>query len=257
LPIVKRTSWAAEKAFGIPAPVLRCAMLIESGFNGKARSEMNAYGYAQVLKQTVAELGDVAQSEKYKAMWASYKKLEPSAAITEDAVRKKSTVPSSMGAMALYLRQLLSDYVAKECPDCHSKDESFTRKEVYLLITGYNGGQGQLIRAAKKNPVQMLTSYPPPKQTREYLVKLDNCLHAGNQETFSQSKKEAMANNRLKAQIARINTAQKNRRERGTKDPNLTRSENAAKLKISEVVSNNAGYEYDYRQKECNEAYPL
>jgi hypothetical protein len=261
LPGVKRTALAAEKAFGIPSTVLRCAMLIESGFRGAAVSDMNAYGYAQVISETVRQLHDTSEQEPYKSMWDKYKKLEPAAVISEETVRTHSTVISSMGTMALYLKYLMNTYVSKNCTDCQTSDGQFSRKELYLLIAGYNGGQKQLILSAKRNPSQMLSGYPPPDETRKFLVKLDNCLHAGTEKTFAQSKKDAAKNNHLKAQIEHINGLQRRRREQGASDSQatqkLTQKENSLKEKITKQVTRNAGYEYEFREKECNEAFPL
>lgn len=178
LPEIRKSAAAAEKAFGIPAPILKCVMLVESALVSNAKSEKNAAGLLQALEGTVDQLITVSERAPLDAEWNKYKSMQPAARLSQSTLRLRSNVTSSMGGIGLYLRHLQEDYIKKSCKSCSVEDGMLTRKEIYLMIVGYNAGPGGIPKVSRLSAGQMLRSKPPPKETRNYFTKIDQCLQA-------------------------------------------------------------------------------
>jgi hypothetical protein len=257
LPQIQRSAKAAEKAFGIPAPVLRCTMLVESALVASAKSKMKASGYAGVLDGTIDQLETVSERMPLKENWEKYKKDEPNAAMDRVSVRLRSTVPSSMGAIALYSKHMQIDYIAKSCNDCYMPDGSLSRKGMYLMIIGYNAGPGLIQKVAHKNPVEMMTSRPPPDETRGYFIKMDRCLQADHEASFVESPKDiADSTAKRKKELQDLIDAQQKRTRNGSSTTGSEDKVEVRKAYLQKLISMKASKEYELHLKECDAKFP-
>lgn len=253
----------AEKAFGVPSAFLRCAMLTESQFAPGAESPAAAKGYTQFLSGTVKEVAVYADRAPYNKMWKDFKSAYPDAEISNEKVRLKDHIASATAAMAIYFRKMFDvDLQNSGCKDCTKDLNSIKRKDIYMLIAGYNAGPGVMKRISHRNSVDMRTTPPPVEETRNYMMRMERCLTKGHEGNFYESSEKLIDYNKSrKAEINSIKKAQLQRRlspafkKLAAKDPNsekqLLAKETARIEELNHLIKIKAGADYAKRSSEC------
>jgi len=244
----------AERVFGVPAPFLRCAMLTESQFAPGAESPAAAKGYTQFLSGTVKEVAVYANRPPYKEMWNRFKHAYPDAAMTNEKVRLKDHIPSATAAMAIYFRKMFDvDMQKSGCQDCMKDMKSIQRKDIYMLIAGYNAGPGVMKYISHRNSVDMRTTPPPVTEARNYMMRMERCLTKGHEGNFYEQTDDLMKlKGSRQAGINKIKNTQQLRKLSGKKvKPEILEKENARINELEHLVQVTAGHDYAQRSSEC------
>lgn len=185
---VSKAASEAAKAFDVPYGVLMCTFLIESGMHHKPRDRDEYQGYGQFGSGPVEDLRTkVATRDPYARSLASYKSgMSPTGAVsfTDQSVRQSEDPRHAMGATAMMMQWIYRDRLkASKCNEC-SVDDRMTRRELYLMIAGYNYGPYSIHKYANKTLTEMTTKFPPPKETRNYMTQMDRCMQRGQETKF-------------------------------------------------------------------------
>ena|GEM_PF-2674827 len=182
LPQFQQAAKKAEVAFKIPYGITMCTMLIESGLNFNAKENKEYRGLGQFGSAIVDDLSKLSNNTKspYSKMWDNYTN-EP---LTDRGVRTSNNPEVATGAVAMMLRWIYQDRLpASKCKDC-SSNEQFNRRDLYLMVAGYNYSPYAIQKIANRSLAQMHQSFPPPRETRNYMTQMDRCLEKGQEKKF-------------------------------------------------------------------------
>lgn len=182
LPQFQVAAKKAETTFKIPYGITMCTMLIESGLYYSAHEGDEYKGLGQFGSAIVEDLSKLSNNAKspYSKMWDNY----TSAPLTDHAVRSSNNPEVATGAVAMMLRWLYQDRLpASHCKDC-SSNQQFNRRDLYLMVAGYNYSPYAIHKIANRTLSQMHQSFPPPRETRNYMTQMDRCLEKGQEKKF-------------------------------------------------------------------------
>lgn len=253
LPRIKSSALAAEKAFGVPAPLVRCAMLAESGLVRNAKSKIDAIGLAQVREGTVDMLAGISKRPGFaEALKAYNERVKGNAVIDNRNVRTQSNVVSAVAAMAVYFKYMREEFIEKSCTDCTRADGGLNRKEAYLLITGYNAGHTVIPKVAQRSTADFFTNGDP--ETIKYIHKMDRCLSVGHEKTFVESEADIAATNRKRREeIAElVLNRQKRAQKKGVPVNEDVEAKSLAQQKyVESMIAIRAPLTYEHRLREC------
>jgi hypothetical protein len=183
--LMPRFSAAAKKAeavFKVPYGVTMCTMLIESGLYYNSHESDEYKGLGQFGSAMVEDLGKLVKdsSFSYKQKWNQY----TSSSLTDRAVRNSNNPEVATGAVALMMNWLYEQRLpASNCHEC-SHDDRFNRRDLYLMIAGYNYSPYAISKFANRPLAKMHSSAPPPRETRNYMTQMDRCLEKGQEKKF-------------------------------------------------------------------------
>lgn len=190
----------AAAAFGMPYPMIMCTMLTESGMKyrpeevhpaqdpKKAKKLPKTYrGYGQFGSQMVTQLAIESQKAPYTEMLRNFKSKHPNASLTDKQVRDSEDPTSAAAAIALSMRWMYDVRLPKVgCKDC-STNYKFNRKDLYMLVAGYDWSPFQLNKVADRSPGSLrMGGFPPPAETKHYMTKMDRCLSSGHFRNFNE-----------------------------------------------------------------------
>ncbi|MEZ0391866.1 MAG: hypothetical protein ACAH59_06605, partial [Pseudobdellovibrionaceae bacterium] len=189
----KHAAKEAENAFGIPYAMVMCTMLTETRMyfipgEGKNRSD-RYLGLTQFGPELVSDLKDAIRRQPYKKMWEEYQSRNPNVQFTDRAIRLESDPHAPLAATALALRWIYEERMRDNnvnCVGC-TRNREFNRKDLYMMVTGYNYTPFGLHKVGHKTPGQMLTGFPPPEETRDYMQYMESCMEQGFEKNFRET----------------------------------------------------------------------
>lgn len=182
IPDFRKAAKKAETSFKIPYAVTMCTMLIESGLYYNSSESDEYKGLGQFGSAIVEDLSKLSTNTKspYSKMWDNYS----SSSLTDRAVRNSDDPEVATGAVAMMLRWLYQDRLpASRCKDC-STDGKLNRRDLFLMVAGYNYSPYALDKIANRSLAAMHSSFPPPQETRDYMTQMDRCLEKGQEKKF-------------------------------------------------------------------------
>jgi hypothetical protein len=254
LPKFNDAAHEAEKDFGIPVPILQCAMLVESGFvkgatsNKDKKEAKRAKGYAQILAGTVDEIETYSEQEPYDDMLAKYKKKYPRTAITDQKVRLQDDIPSATAAMAIYMRKIY-DRDLQACRNCtRNSSMKMSRKDIDLIIAGYSAGPGIIKEIANMSSANLRTTSLLTKETRDYMIRMEKCLEQGKLTSFREDSDEIQKVN--KDRQKRIESIQS--RSKGKNKPPMTPFEKGEIARLKKLIEMKASPTFARRAEACD-----
>jgi hypothetical protein len=248
----------AEKAFGMPKELVRCSMLAESGLRKNSRNDRGAAGYSQIMPDTMAHLQELVKKTPYMEMWNEYKaSVSKSPVLTEKRTEMtnlivcvQNNIPSSTAAMALYYRWLYDNYVTpaaktSACKNCSIDPHDLKRKDIDLMLIGYNAGPAFPALFASKVPADILADSRLPAETRKHINEIENCMRKGWDTSFTESDAKLDIINKgrqKKIQILKNQTGA------------ATSEDTQEKIQFYQnMITIRANYSYEDRVKDCNE----
>jgi hypothetical protein len=182
LPEFRQAALKAETVFHIPYAVTMCTMLIESGLYYNASEGDEYRGLGQFGSAAIEDLNKLMKDSKkpYGKMWNKY----TDARLTNRAVRQSNNPEVATGAVALMLQWLYQDRLpAAGCRECSHNGE-LNKRDLHLMVAGYNYSPYALTKIANRSLAQMQSSFPPPRETRNYMTQMDRCLEKGQDKKF-------------------------------------------------------------------------
>jgi hypothetical protein len=192
----KTAAREASEAFKIPYPMVMCTMLTESRMFFDSHEEdqkdkdgkpVDKYiGLGQLGGPLVKDLQQAIAKSPYSQMWQNFQEKNPNAEFTQNAIRRSADPTSAMAAIALSLRWMYDvrfNAPGVPCKGCSTNDK-FNRKDLYMLVTGYNWGPYQLNQVGNKTAAQMVAQDPPPEQSRNYMLAMEACMEKGRDKVF-------------------------------------------------------------------------
>lgn len=209
----KKAAKDAESAFQVPYSMTMCTLLVESGLKHNPNENDEYTSYGQFGSLLVEDLQKKVASRPYSAMWNQYKSRNPSAEFTDRAIRKDGSPESATAGVAMALRWIYGErFKDVGCKDCstHKMDDpraapmkDLNRKDLYMMVAGYNFTPYSLSKLKGKTPAALLTSYPPPKETRNYMTQMDRCMEKGQEEQLRVSGKPSKKGKADKKSVSR------------------------------------------------------
>lgn len=186
----KDSSKAAAKASGIPYDVIMCTMLAESGLQYKRKDKDEYRGHGQFGSAIIKDLKAAMKDDPYKSIWDDFHKVMPNVNFNNASIRKSSDPSATAAAIAIDYRWIYEDRISREsCRDC-SKNLKLNRKDLYLMIIGYNYSPYQINQLADRSPASLRTKgSKPPRETKNYMTMMDRCLSKSQFEQYRVEKK--------------------------------------------------------------------
>lgn len=194
LPKFSKAAQKAEKSFQIPYAITMCTMLIESGLYYDSQENDEYKGFGQFGSAMVEDLSKMVKDSKssYGQKWSRY----TSSDLTDKAVRDSADPEVATGAVALMMSWLYEQRLpAANCHDCTHNDQ-FNRRDLDLMVAGYNYSPYAIDKFANLPLAKLHSSFPPPRETRNYMTQMDRCLEKGQEKKFRVGKddnKEVMS----------------------------------------------------------------
>lgn len=204
----KQAAESAEKAFQIPYALTMCTLLVESGLRRisaqEARKADPYMGYGQFGSPVIEDLVKEKRTEPYKTMWENFIKEQPHARFTDNAIRKNDDPVHATAAVALMMRWLYNErirapYCYKNrqgnrvcnpaCQECstgfdNSAGTALNKRDVFLMVAGYNYTPYGVGRFSNKTMWALQNSFPPPAETRNYMLATERCMAQGQETKF-------------------------------------------------------------------------
>ncbi len=180
----QKSAKQASSAFGVPYGLIMCTMLVESGlyYNPQERKEYK--GLSQFGSAFVTDLNKIKTRAPYEDMWEKFQKVAPGAGLSDREIRSSSDPTSPAAAIALAYQWIYWDRMQQVgCKDCNISPQ-INRKELYMMVTAYNWGPYSLHKVARRSPMQMRSTPPPPRESRNYMARMENCLERGYDQSF-------------------------------------------------------------------------
>jgi hypothetical protein len=251
----------AANSFKVPYGMIMCTMLVESGLYHDPNEKDEYRGITQFGSMLVEDLNQATKRQPYSEMWKSYKSKNKSAEISDINIREESEPYSSAAAVAMAMKWIYNDRFKDKkvnCKDC-SKDGNYNRKDLYLMIAGYNWGPYAIHKISQKSAFEMRNTSPPPKETRDYMERMENCWTKGHFKNFREDTYRIEQINQQR-ELA-INKQIKSLEEaKGTlkKSPTISKetiksydNHPVIKQKLT-MISMGASLEYEKRLNECS-----
>jgi hypothetical protein len=194
IPEFSKAAKKAEKAFQVPYAVTMCTMLIESGLYYDSKENDEYKGLGQFGSAMVEDLEKLVKDSKshFGQKWNQY----TSSDLNDKTVRSSSNPEVATGAVALMMNWLYEQRLpAANCHDC-SRNDQFNRRDLYLMVAGYNYSPYAIDKFANRPLAKIQSSFPPPRETRNYMTQMDRCLEKGQEKKFrvgKDDKKEIMS----------------------------------------------------------------
>ncbi len=180
----KAAATDAAAAFGLPYGLVMCTMLIESGLNHRPHETKKYRGYGQFGPELIKDLSAVSEQAPYREMWSQFQSKHPQTQLTDKSIRDSADPTASAAAVALALRWIYQERLpAAKCRDC-STNLNLNRKDLYMMVTGYDYGPYTIDKLAKRSPSSLHTGQPPPAETRHYMTQMLRCLSANYTSNF-------------------------------------------------------------------------
>jgi hypothetical protein len=180
----QKSAKQASQGFGVPYGMIMCTMLVESGLFYNPREKKEYKGLPQFGSALVEDLNRVKTRKPFDDMWSQMKKINPQIEISDQAVRSSPDPAGPAAAIALAYQWIYWERLKKvNCKDC-SISNQLNRKDLYMMVAGYNWGPYSLDKVAHKTASEMRNSPPPPKESRDYMARMENCLEAGYDKSF-------------------------------------------------------------------------
>ncbi len=221
----KAAAAEAAKAFKMPYNLILCTMMTESSLYYDPKDKDEYRGLSQVGSAFVEDLQKLMRKQPYQSQWNNYKQSNPGVDFTDNAVRNSGDPRAPAVAVAMGLSWIYNERFKEKdvkCVDC-STDGKFNRKDLYMMITGYNWGPYSLKRVVGRSPASMRNSFPPPKESRDYMSRVENCLAKDHYVNFKEKTYDIEKTNAAREkQIQSLHFAQK-KREREMQNPRLSR----------------------------------
>lgn len=266
----KTAAKKASEAFEMPYSMVMCTMLTESRMffdpDERKKNPKDRYlGLTQFGPELVDDLQDLIEKPPYKEMWEKFKGGNKNLKFSDDAIRKSKNPTVPMAATALALKWIYQDRLhAKDvhCSGC-SKDGKFNRKDLAMIVTGYNWGPYTLRKVAKKSAGQMRTSSPPPKETQEYIGSMESCMEKGYERTFRDTPRSlAFINGHRTKEIARLKKqiSKAEREAKKTKSgrlPAFVDSHKSHIARLERLVKSNISPDHARNVAECDQHFPV
>lgn len=186
----KDSSKAAAKAFGIPYNIIMCTMLAESGMQFKSSDRDEYRGHGQFGSALVKDMRTAIKDDPYKPMWDDFHKAMPNVNFTNASIRKSSDPSATAAAIGLAYRWIYEDRISRDlCRDC-SQNLKLNRKDLYLMIVGYNYSPYQINGLSSRTPASLRTKgSKPPRESKNYMTMMDRCLSKTQFEEYRVEKK--------------------------------------------------------------------
>lgn len=186
----KESSKAASKAFGIPYNIIMCTMLAESGMQFKSTDRDEYRGHGQFGSALVKDMRSAIKDDPYKSMWDDFHKTMPNVSFTNASIRKSSDPSATAAAIGLAYRWIYEDRISRDlCRDC-SQNLKLNRKDLYLMIVGYNYSPYQINSLSGRSPASLRTKgSKPPRESKNYMTMMDRCLSKSQFEEYRIEKK--------------------------------------------------------------------
>ncbi len=191
----------AARAFGLPESVIGCTLLIESGLYCNKAEEDEYRCYGQMGRSAIKDLTRYLKPDDspYRKMWEAYTK-RPMADFNSENIRIQGDVEMNVGAVALYLKWLLTNRLpVTQCGDCSGDPNNPNQKDLYMAVAGYNWSPYGLRKIAGISAEDLPYSKDVPEETRNYMKHMDRCLDPGNYDKFRSRKKAGVYDEREKA----------------------------------------------------------
>ncbi len=183
----------ASEKFQIPESLIGCTLMVESGLAFPEKC-VEYCGYGQIGRAAVEDLN--RQMDLYpdlKNMWQAYAPSRPSHHFNNQFIRKIPDVEMQVGAVALYLRWMLTKQIpGSGCRDCSQNPSQPNRKDIYLAVAGYNWSPYGIGRIASFPAEQLKNKVP--EETRGYFGLMDRCMKAGNYGSYKNPFDDAALN---------------------------------------------------------------
>lgn len=220
----KMAAAEAAKAFKMPYNLVLCTMMTESSLYFDPKDKDEYRGLSQVGSAFVEDLQKLMKKQPYQSQWTNYQKSNPGVQFTDNAVRNSGDPMAPAVAVAMGLSWIYNERFKEKdvkCTDC-STNGQFNRKDLYMMITGYNWGPYSLRKVVGRSPASMRNSFPPPKESRDYMSRVENCLAKDHYLNFKEKTYDIEKTNAFRGkQITGLALAQK-KREREMRNPKLS-----------------------------------
>jgi hypothetical protein len=240
----------ASKAFGIPYGLIMCTMLVESGLHYNPKEKKEYKGLPQFGSALVSDLNKVKDREPYSQMWGKYQKMNPKVELSDRAVRSSPDPTAPAAAIALAYQWMYWDRIKQSrCKDC-SFGSQINRKELYMLVTGYNWGPYSIGKVAGKSAYEMQSTPPPPKESRDYMVRMEHCLEGGYDQSFRDEAPTKVSGKKSK---------DKSKTKEKSKSGKKSKAKKAIVKAFNQVTHRNVAERkvYEDRVDECDRLYPV
>jgi hypothetical protein len=261
-PDFQKAAKEAASAFKVPYGMVMCTMMTESSlyFNTKEKDEYRGLG--QVGSAFVEDLNKLIRKNPYKEQWDTYKSKNQDVQFTDKSVRESSDPRSAAVAVALGMSWIYNDRFHQKdvaCKDC-SRDGNYNRKDLYMMIAGYNWGPYSLKKIVGKSAAQMKSSYPPPEETRDYMSRIENCLAKNHYSNFKEKEYDLEKYNLSRKK--KMNNIINNQRKLASKTkqpPAKGLSEENQKNYdfLQQMIDSKASIAYERRIKFCAQNFPI
>jgi hypothetical protein len=265
----KKAARDASNAFGMPYSMVMCTILIESRLRfdpqeiARSKEQMSRppkrgefidkyLGLAQVGPELVADLQEAKESQPFKGMWEKYQAKNPDMKFTQHEVRYTADPRGALVAAAFAFRYLYDKRFPKQgCVGC-SRDHKYNRKDLDMMVTGYNWGTGMLNKVKLRSSGQMRTSFPPPPETQNYMKFMESCMEKDYERTFRDqpSDLEKIKKGRQK----QIKNSQQ--RIQKLKSPKLIEAEENKISKLRRQIATNVSPDLERNVAECDTHFP-
>ena len=188
LPRFQKSAKAAEASFGVNYGLTMCTLLVESGLHFIKNENDEYTGYGQFGSAIIEDLTNLAEKNKaYGAMVSSYQTRMSGSGVrpqfTDKKIRDSSDPEHATGAVALAMKWLYEQRLPAQCRQCTPRN-GIDRKELYLMVAGYNYSPFGLKPLANRSLASLRTTFPPPKETRNYMEQVERCLDKDQNSKF-------------------------------------------------------------------------